>query len=302
MHKKLFLLIFITAIFALPSFAQDGTSTGLSFLKLGTTAREQALGETGVASALDASANYWNPSLLVQSPQSSVLFSQNLWIFDTYSSYAAIDINRQNYAIGVAVNWNSINDIQIRSNPTTEPDGLFNANYAAIGVSYARKFAQSFSLAVTGKFLYEKIYLANATGYAVDLSASEKLFNDRLTLGAVVANLGKMGVLEDEASKLPTLARLGGAYQLDLASVQSSALLEANLATVFSGSTHVNLGAELGLKKFIWARAGYQIGNDGRNFSAGIGLLYHFVKFDYAFVPLTNSLGNASLLTVQIQY
>ena len=46
------------------AFAGDPGSAGLLFLRSGIDARSAGMGETGVASAGDASAVYWNPALL----------------------------------------------------------------------------------------------------------------------------------------------------------------------------------------------------------------------------------------------
>jgi hypothetical protein len=45
-------------------------------------------------------------------------------------------------------------------------------------------------------------------------------------------------------------------------------------------------------ESFLALRAGYQIGYDAKGYSAGLGIRYGLLQFDYAFVPFLNDLGN----------
>ncbi|NTW48510.1 MAG: PorV/PorQ family protein [Chlorobiales bacterium] len=299
MHKRLGLLL--TVLF-LVSGNVALAQTGLSFLKIGPSAREQALANAGVASASDASANYYNPALLTSGTGSSLLFSQNFWLIDSYSSYAAVQFNGEKSAFGIALNWFSVQDIPVRTRPTTEPDGFFNAQSAALGLSYAHRLSSILTLAITGKLLYEKIFIDDAMGFAGDISAAVRPMGEKLTIGASVQNIGSMGKLMEESTKLPTTLRLGAAYTIPFPSLQSDLLLEGGLTTIFSDYSIFSLGAEFGFQKFLWGRLGMAFGNDSRGISAGIGLKYNKFKFDYAFIPFSNELGSANVLTLQFLY
>lgn len=282
--------------------AQSRAQTGLSFLKLGPAAREQAMGDIGVASAVGAAANYYNPATLGDAKTSAVLFSQSLWLLDTYSSHVSGVFKSEQSAFGVSLTWLSVNDVPIRSRATEEPDGTFSSQNAAVSLSYARTISPALTLALTGKILYEKIYLNSATGFAADFSAFAKPIGESLTLGVALQNLGGIGTLVETASRLPTTLRAGGAYRLILPTVESSLALEANVVSVFSDKTHFAVGAEFGFREFLWGRLGYTAGNDTRSISGGVGVKVNQFKFDYAFVPFSNSLGSANVLTLQFLY
>ncbi|NTV47017.1 MAG: PorV/PorQ family protein [Chlorobiales bacterium] len=299
MYKRLCILLPLVLLLSGNTlFAQ----TGLSFLKIGPSAREQALANTGVASSTDAAANYYNPALLQSSSGSSILFSQNFWLIDTYSSYAAAQFNGEKSAFGVALNWLSVRDIPVRTSPTDEPDGYFSSQNAALGLSYAHRLSPMLTLAVTGKLLYEKIFIDDALGFAADLSAAARPFGEALTIGATMQNIGSMGKLAQESSDLPTTLRLGAAYRIPLPTMQSNLLLEGGLTTIFSDNSIFSLGTEFGFQEFLWGRLGMVFGNDSRGISAGVGLKYNQFKFDYAFIPFSNELGSASVLTLQFLY
>ncbi|MCS6988781.1 MAG: PorV/PorQ family protein [Chloroherpetonaceae bacterium] len=283
-----------------PIVAQE---TGLTFLRIGTTAREQAMANVGVASASGAAANYYNPALLNDGEtSSSLLFSQNLYVLDTYGSFVAARFKGDASSWGVALTWLSVRDIPIRTRATTEPDGFFDAQNAALAFSYARPLSKRLSLAIAGKILYEKLFIDEASGYAADFSAVYRFEKSPLALAAAIQNVGAMNALGSKASKLPATLRAGAAYPLQLSSLGGALLLEGNIESVFSGKTFFNVGGEFEFRNQFWIRFGYALGNDARNFSGGVGARYANFVFDYAFIPFSNELGTANLLTLQVSY
>ncbi|MBC8041919.1 MAG: PorV/PorQ family protein [Rhizobacter sp.] len=297
MFKKTLLFALLVALPA-PVRAQ----TGLSFLKLGPSAREQAMGDVGAASASGAAANYYNAAMLSAGGTSAVMFSHSPWLRDTRSNYFAANFRGEQSAIGVSLSWLTVADIPVRTAPTLDPEGSFTSQSAALSVSYARKFSSVLTLALTGKVLYEKIYINDARGFAVDLSAAATPFGEPLTLAAALQNLGGFGSLSEEAVKLPTTLRLGAAYTLPLASLQSALTLEANGKTIFSDATEFGVGAEFAFNGFLWGRLGLTAGNESRGVSAGAGVAVNGFKIDFAFVPFSNSLGSATVFTLQYLY
>lgn len=209
--RRIFLvsLLLLFSLLLRSAFAQ----TGLTFLQLGVTAREQAMANVGVASATGAAANYYNPALLNSGEKSVILFSQSLWLLDTYSSYAATAFNYGQSALGFSLTWLTINDIPIRTRPTESPEGTFAAQNLALSASYAYSFSNRFTLALTSKFLYERIFIDDATGVAFDLSGLYAL-SSNFRLAAALQNLGGMNALSSESSRLPTLLRAGAAIRL----------------------------------------------------------------------------------------
>ena len=297
-----FMRFFLGLFLSLSSASLFAQETGLTFLRIGTTAREQAMANVGTASATGAAANYYNPARLTDGETSSILFSQNLYIFDTYSSFVAAKFKDETASWGVSLTWLSVRDIPIRTRATTEPDGLFDSQNAAIGISYARSFGKQLSLALTGKFIYEKLFIDEASGYAADLSAAYRFEKNPLTLAATIQNIGSMNALRNESTALPTLFRAGAAYPVQLSSLGGTLLLEGNLEHVFSGNTFASFGSEFAFRNQFWVRFGYVFGNTSRSFSGGIGIRYGNFNFDYAFVHFSNELGTANLLTLQVFY
>ncbi len=291
---------FISLIILLPALAiaqNDGAAnTGLSFLKLGVTSRAISLGEAVVSDIDDASATNYNPAALLGGDNVNVLFMHNENILGIRTEYFAGKVKFKKLALGLSVNNTSVSDIQIREIPGA-PLGTFASQDFALGLSGAYRINDMFQFGVTAKFLFEKIYIDNADGYAFDFGGLYS--NKMISLGVSLANVGSMNALRNSPTTLPTSIRFGGSYLLDFSKITSGLRIAADGYKVLNGGTfHVNAGAEFLYKEFLAIRAGYQSGYEDRTLTTGIGLKYKAFNLDYAFVPYKYSLGNSHTFTL----
>ena len=112
-----------------------------------------------------------------------------------------------------------------------------------------------------------------------------------------------MNTLRSEQTKLPTELRFGTAYTFNLEAPKLDFTAGAEFQNYLSADeTHFNFGGEALYNKLFAARMGYQTGYESRGFTAGIGLLWGDLKFDYAFLPFTYGLGNANLFSLQFKF
>jgi hypothetical protein len=294
-----FKLFIITALFYSGYlFAQnDGAAnTGLSFLKLGITSRSIALGDAVVSSSDDASATYYNPADLFLGRNVNILFMHNQQILGIKTEYLGAKIKMSKFALGFSINNTSVSDIQVRLIPGAAQD-VFTAQDFAFGVSAAYKINNILQVGLTGKFLYEKIFVDNSNGYALDLGALYT--NGKIAAGLCIANIGSMNVLRTQATKLPTSVRFGASYLIAFPKIGGGIRVAADGYKVLNGGLiHGNAGAEFVYKDFLSIRAGYQTGYDDKSLTTGIGLRYKAISLDYAFVPYKYSLGNSHTLTL----
>ncbi len=65
---------------------------------------------------------------------------------------------------------------------------------------------------------------------------------------------------------------------------------------------HFNTGAEAVYNKTFAVRAGYQTGYEARGFTAGIGVAWGSLNFDYAYTPFSLGLGNANQFSLQFSF
>lgn len=298
-------LVAVLSIGLLPGilFAQAGKS-GMAFLKLGVSGRGVSMADAMAGGVDGAAATYYNPAGLAPRTGSSgtqLMFMHKEWIQDTRMEFlgGSGPIGELD-AVGISVTSTTVSDIEIRTRPGT-PEGTFTARNFAAGVSYARRISDNVRLGVTAKFLYEKILVDEASGFAFDIGTQFATPLDNLTIGAVVANLGKLKALETDPTVLPSLARIGPAYTFALSDDLYRFQLAADLVHIFpEGKSYLNAGAEVNFDRIASGRVGYQFGSRGRGFTAGVGLAYGIFALDYAYAPLTSDLGNTHTITLAL--
>jgi len=146
-----------------------------------------------------------------------------------------------------------------------------------------------------GWFL-EEIAGYRGSAFNVDIGATATL-SDRINAGASITNLGPSFNLTKAAQRgsrdipLPTAYRLGASYRY-------SYWLGAADIVHLDDDLHLHLGIEAELREMFHLRAGYMIGYDTKNFTAGASFTMHEVTVDYAFVPFTSNLGTSHLFNL----
>ena len=196
----------------------------------------------------------------------------------------------RNFAFGFGLNSTNVDGLEIRDQPGPS-QGTFGLHDLAVSATASVRIDTSLSFGVTGKFLYEKIYVDESSGAAIDLGARYQ-FDRHFAFAAAVSNLGHMTAFVNEAPKLPSAFRIGGVFQ-DALAEPIVLELAADVIKVFDDDgVRVHLGVEAVYNNFFALRSGYQIGYDAKGFSAGFGVYYGIVHLDYAFVPFSDQLGN----------
>ncbi len=283
------------------AFSQAGQA-GLSFLKLGTSARGIAMADAMSAAVQGPASLAYNPAGLAGGDSSSaaeLVFTHREWIEDTRVEYLGGSARiSDNQVVGLAITSTTVSDIELRTLPG-ESEGTFTArNFAAMG-SYARAINDAVVVGVAVKFLYEKILIDEASGYAVDLGTQIATPIENLKVGASLANLGTMDFLRNEATKLPAMLRAGPAYSLTFSEGQTTALMAADLLYIFPEKrAYVNWGGEVEFNRTVAVRGGYQFGSESRGLTAGVGFRYGIVRVDYAYARLSEDLGNTHSFTL----
>lgn len=290
-------LLLITA----PAAGQD---TGLSFLRIGVNARASSMGDSQVASVANAYATYWNPAGLAHGTN-SVTGSHRIWIGDIKAYDLAAQLSAgSNGSWGLALTATDSGDLQARTQPG-DPDGKFSAQFISSGISYARTL-RGLRIGVTAKYLRERIFDTNASGYAIDAGIQADLLDGQLSFGAALRNWGRMSVLETERTPLPRLIQAGIALSplqiiaifdetrlLDLMmSIEASHLFDDRL-------TRLHLGSAVTIMELVDLRAGYISKDELRSYTFGIGFKFDKIDADYAYIPFEDGFdGPGHILSI----
>ncbi|MGH1362922.1 MAG: PorV/PorQ family protein [Calditrichia bacterium] len=295
-NTLIIMLFFSMAIYA------DGSNgaTGLSFLKIGADARGAGMGDAFTAVSNDANATYWNPAGLAFASRSNATFQHNSWLQGIRSEYGALQFKGEKSSLAFHAYAMSIGEIEVRTIPSSEPLEETSANYTSVGVSYARLLSPDFSFGITAKYLYEKIFIYSASGYAADLGVSYRGLMPNLTLAASFANLGSMNEFRTESTDLPKILRLGGMYERSQLTKDIGVLLAADFVKPLEEGARFSVGLEATVKKLILLRSGFISGSETRNVSFGVGIAKSAFRFDYAFTPVSDDLGSSQRFSLYL--
>ncbi|HTX17985.1 MAG TPA: PorV/PorQ family protein [Bacteroidota bacterium] len=288
--RSRFLLLVMMMVPALGFSQVQNASTGLTFLKLGVGGRATGMGEAYTALAADASGIYYNPAGIAFGSSDEVTFMHRDWIFGTSVEYLGATLHEDSFAFGLGLNSTNVSDIEIRQDPGPAL-GTFGVHDFDLSANASWRVDSALSFGVAGKFVYEKIYVDEASGYALDIGSRYSLSRS-LSLGAAILNIGSTSKLGTSSVTLPTTFRVGGAYS-GLAGEDVGWTIATDLVKVpQDAGARFHLGAEATFESFLALRFGYQIGYDAKTYSAGLGVHYGMLEFDYAFVPFLDELGN----------
>jgi len=200
--------------------------------------------------------------------------------------------------------------------------GEFDSFDIAFTLTYGTSLTRKLSGGVAAKIIYsrladigtaEEVGQGTATGFAVDFGLLYR-FNDRLTLGTAITNIGpKMAYIDAaQSDDLPRNLAVGFAYKL-FRSDYYQLLVTSEVNKIMVGLDDgfkeelkqlvVNTGAEFSYADIIALRAGYIWDDEGeiKTLTLGVGLhLLGRFKFDFAYIPSNSDVALANTLRVSI--
>jgi hypothetical protein len=290
----------LMALLPISLFAQ-GTSTGLVELKIPVSPQTSALAESFVAQQGSAAAGWLNPANLAMHTGYELYITHTNWM-ENVLQLEALNLTLP-FLYGNAsflVSTSSVDDIQIREVPGPEI-GTFASRSSNFQFSYGIQVAQNVSIGFGAKYIYEKIYTDETTGYSCDFGGNYSLPIDGLTLGASLTNIGKVPGYRSGEITLPSMMRVGTSYAFSVNEFSiHTAVAYSN--EVNNSISHLHLGVEAAYQEYFTIRMGYLTGYDARGLSAGMGIHYSRFQVDYAFIPVSYDLGNAHSISIGITF
>lgn len=242
--KKLFLGLSIGIGSLAMAQSTNPVLTGAPFLKISPDARAGGLGDQGVATSADAFSQFWNASKYPFSRNtSSAAVSYTPWmgkltndVFLMYLGFNTMLGEEDRSSLSASIYYFNMGEVDLRSLETPElSSGTIKPNEFSIDLAYALKLSDTYSMAVTGRFIRSDLSggfntdssLKPANSFAVDVSGylqtyKHTSFGDyegRIRAGWAIQNLGpRLDYTGDENSRsyLPTSFRLGAGYDLFL--------------------------------------------------------------------------------------
>src|SRR5690625_1178811 len=244
--KKISIIVFAFLLTANHHiFAQDNDlgprdrviTTAVPFLLVPGDARASGMGDIGIATTPDTYSQQWNPAKYAFAKQEqSVGLSYVPYLRKLASDINVGQINYYNRinersAFAGSLRYFNLGEIESRQNPLEE--GLIlKPNQLAVDLSYALLLSETFSMAVTGRYIRSDLKLQTtfedasaANSFSADVSGyfeSKEIvysdFNGVWRAGFNISNIGpkiKYGDSE-EGSFLPTNLGIGGGFDFIL--------------------------------------------------------------------------------------
>ncbi len=288
-------IIFLSLLFPALMLSQ-GSSRGVVNLKFPTTPFVAATGESFVADPAALQSILINPANIALSESYEVMFSHTEWIQDIGTEYLSIAAPLNFGSLSLSIANTSIDGLELRTIPGPAL-GTFDVQATSFQLTYGIALTQSIRIGIAPKYLYEKIFVDEATGYGIDAGVIYTPPIDGLSLGCSLANVGSLAAFRNERTDLPSQIRFGGTYLFNLGEItfRTATAISSELGTSI---IHYSLGGEAMYNHILTGRFGYQTGIDARGFSAGIGIHYSFVLIDYAYVPFSLQIGNSHLISI----
>ncbi|MCS4301284.1 MULTISPECIES: type IX secretion system outer membrane channel protein PorV [Chryseobacterium] len=246
--------------------------TGAPFLRIAPDARSGGMGDQGVATSPDAFSQFWNAAKypfsrtsssigLTYTPYMGKLTNDVFLLYGSFHKFLGQDERSTISASIYYFNMGEVDLTQLVGNDVTS-NGVSKPNEFSIDVAYGLKLSDSYSMAVTGRFIRSDLAggfntdntLKAANSFAVDISAyytSERFssfggYDGKLNAGLAIQNLGpKLDYTGNEESRsyLPTMARLGVGYDMYMDDMNRIGISVEGSKLLVPGSEYVGLNA-----------------------------------------------------------
>ena len=277
--------------------------SALTFLKLQTDPRAEAMGGAQISLPGDGYSSQWNPATMTELEYKTIAISDRVMPAGILNSYASLVLPlKNNAALGF-----SIIDLysgEIEKTTVYQPQGTgvyVSSSNLAVGVSYAKVLSDFFSIGVGVKYIREQLAEFYANTLAVDLGFLYKTDFKDLRFAVMLSNFGPNSTLSGtlpQTTFIPISAEtidnypVSGEFKLGISFVpyktelkKLTCILQLNHPN--DDAENISLGFEYNYYKILFLRLGYKINVKDQNYpAAGVGLLTHLgnnpLHIDYA--------------------
>ncbi len=291
--------------------------SGVPSLTIPPGARPNGMGESYVAIADDATAQWWNVGGLAFTKKRSLAFMHSQLVPDLASDvyYEYLGYSQPAGDIGVwAVSLIYLTyGESIATGAAGEFLGEFTSWEGALNASFAMPLGDNVGAGISMKFIRvdyapDEFTIDNANGagtsFAVDVGALWKMPKPRVNIGASLVNMGpNIAFIDREQSDpLPITARLGTAWTPiadDISNLILTFDVEQSLVWLVDDEVDTrrseiwHAGTEYRYVNLLAGRVGYVYDADGdfNDFTYGLGFIYKDkLSLDYANVPQAEQL------------
>lgn len=284
-------------------------TTSAQFLKIGAGARAVAMGGAYTGVSDDIYSTYWNPAGIAGTEgNGQVAFNHAEWLADVTYDYAAGSFTLPEVGtMFVTLTSLGVPEEKVRTESYPEGDGRYwDASSISMGIGFARKLTDRFSIGFQAKYVKESIWNTSASGFGLDVGTYYITpFND-LVIGASISNFGTKLQLDGRdiqfntdpngdiqtgpnnipakyamtSYDMPLIFKIGLA--MDVVKTRFIKIKTAvDAAHPNDNNEYVNAGVELGYDEMIFVRGGYRtlfLKDSEQSYTFGAGLKYEVAQ------------------------
>ncbi|AKK71440.1 hypothetical protein HX13_05260 [Chryseobacterium sp. P1-3] len=276
--------------------------TGAPFLRIAPDARSGGMGDQGVVTSSDAFSQFWNAAKYPFSSSSSSIglnytpYMGKLTndVFLLYAAFHKFLGQEERSTISASIYYFNMGQVDLTQLVGTEVAsmGTSKPNEFSIDVAYGMKLSDSYSMAVTGRFIRSDLAggfntdttLKAANSFAVDISgyytsprfSSIGGYDGKVNAGFAVQNLGpKLDYTGNEESRsyLPTMARLGVGYDMYLDDLNRIGISVEGSKLLVPGSEYVGIDPNTRQPRYEIPNVGVMAGI-GKSFKNKNSIMY----------------------------
>jgi len=303
-------------------FAKVGTM-GAQFLKIDLDARSVAMASASMAFSDDAGSIFRNPAGLVSVSGSSFVACYAPWFADINLYGAALARNFNQYGV-VGIHFIYLNSGEMEETTVEQQQGTgktFNAYDLALGLSYARRLTDKFSIGGNVRLIHEDLYVSATSVFGVDVGFLYDTGYKSIRMGMSIKNFGSKFNLPDtyqdydngtplseRSDYLPYDLPIEFAFGLALDPIKTAEhrfSLAVDAIHPSDNYERIQVGGEYGFLETAFLRAGYIFRHDTAGLNAGAGVSIPMAGYrlgiDYAFSNYT-ILDNVHRFTFRFQW
>ena len=306
----------------IPNFGgQRAGLSALSFLKNDLNPISFAQAGASVANNPTMFSSENNPAALGQLTGSGFALSNMVIGAGINQSFLAIN-KKLNGGGTLGFNVNTLNSGEMLVRTEFEPNGTgqtFYANNTALGLNYAQKLTDRFSIGIGLKYVYEGIATYQNHTVTADIGFLYLTDYRDLTFAVVVKNFGGNSQMQGsdlessynrtlvslEKYTTPSIFKLGFSfipYKTDVMKLR----VAAELNHPNDNAENIRVGSELNLRELLFVRLGYKLSVKGQNYPTfGLGFKTrigsHPLYVDYGMNP-TNQMGVQHIFGVSVPF
>jgi hypothetical protein len=313
------LCVFIALTLHSQSFNNAG-STGMQFLKIGTSTRAGGMGGAFGSISGDISSLTINPASIGTIQSLALSVQHTTWVEQTDLNFIGLVVPISDAVnLGLQTTYLTSGNIEITTIDVPEGTGqYYDISDIAMGLTSSVRLTSQLTFALTAKYLQERIFDVSTEGLSMDVGMWYATGFKSLDLGFSITNLGyemqftgkslevpyvpadpaepnARAELQTQKFGLPLSFRASGSF--DLFEMFDEKLNEHQMITAidFIQNTdtreRVLIGAEYRYSGTVFLRGGYTFNADELSWSSGVGTFISMSGYDVQFDVSAASLG-----------